>query len=423
MKNSRLFLVLLYGMLFLLTGKSWAQWVQTNEPHADVACLAAYPNKTGGTNLFAGTVGNGVFLSTDNGTSWTPTGLKDNYIVALVANGTTLLAATDGNGVCVSTDNGTTWTQTMLNTYTNGNYVSSVAISGTNLFAGTLYNGIFLSTDNGTTWTQTSPKWAYVNSLVVSPNGTGGTNLFAVAKGTGAFLSTDNGTNWTEVDNGLPWNYVNTLTVSPNGTGGTNLFAAANGSNAFLSTDNGTNWIKTGTINGNVSVFALSGKNIFVGTDSFSGQGGVSLSSDNSASWTDVSTGLPGTDVNILTVGSTDIFLWTAIGGIYKRSLSEMITAVKGNENQIPAKFWLDQNYPNPFNLSTTINYSLPKTGHVALKVYDVLGKEVATLVNEKESSGNYYIQFNANKLASGIYFYRLIAGNLVMTKKLILMK
>ena len=87
------------------------------------------------------------------------------------------------------------------------------------------------------------------------------------------------------------------------------------------------------------------------------------------------------------------------------------------------ASFTLFQNYPNPFNPTTTINYSIPKAGLVTLKVYNVLGKEVATLVNKVESSGNHHILFNANKLASGVYFYRLRAGNTVMTKKLLLMK
>lgn len=89
----------------------------------------------------------------------------------------------------------------------------------------------------------------------------------------------------------------------------------------------------------------------------------------------------------------------------------------------IPNEYMLLQNYPNPFNPKTTINYSIPKTSFVIIKVYDVLGKEVATLVNENKSAGNYSVVFNASKLASGVYYYIIRADNYTDIKKLILLK
>lgn len=89
----------------------------------------------------------------------------------------------------------------------------------------------------------------------------------------------------------------------------------------------------------------------------------------------------------------------------------------------LPTEFRLYQNYPNPFNPTTTIKYSIPKSSFVKIIVYDILGNEIATLVNEDKTSGYYSIAFYANKLASGIYFYRMQAGNFVETKKLILIK
>jgi len=88
-----------------------------------------------------------------------------------------------------------------------------------------------------------------------------------------------------------------------------------------------------------------------------------------------------------------------------------------------PSEFNLSQNYPNPFNPSTTISYSLAQSGFVQLKVYDILGEEVSTLVNKVQSSGNYNVEFNANELPSGIYFYRLQSGSFSETKKLVLLK
>jgi hypothetical protein len=100
------------------------------------------------------------------------------------------------------------------------------------------------------------------------------------------------------------------------------------------------------------------------------------------------------------------------------------ITSVAENKADIPAEFSLKQNYPNPFNPSTTISFGLPKKSHVSLKIYDLLGREMATLVNNEEmSAGSYTKEFNARRLTSGVYFYRLQAGAFTKTKKLLLLK
>ena len=88
-----------------------------------------------------------------------------------------------------------------------------------------------------------------------------------------------------------------------------------------------------------------------------------------------------------------------------------------------PVDFALEQNYPNPFNPTTTINYSIPEAGNVEIKVYDVLGTEVATLINEEREPGNFTVAFNASSLASGVYIYTLRTNNFVQTNKMILMK
>jgi hypothetical protein len=88
-----------------------------------------------------------------------------------------------------------------------------------------------------------------------------------------------------------------------------------------------------------------------------------------------------------------------------------------------PTTFALSQNYPNPFNPATVINFSIPELSKITLKVYDVLGKEVATLLNEEKAAGNYEVKFDASRLSSGVYFYSLSAGNTLMTKKMMLMK
>ena len=89
----------------------------------------------------------------------------------------------------------------------------------------------------------------------------------------------------------------------------------------------------------------------------------------------------------------------------------------------LPAKTQLSQNYPNPFNPTTIIHYDLPKTVHVRLTISDVLGREMATLVNELQQPGSKSVEFNSTALPSGVYFYRIVAGDFIQTKKMVLMK
>ena len=106
--------------------------------------------------------------------------------------------------------------------------------------------------------------------------------------------------------------------------------------------------------------------------------------------------------------------------GVLKKVVTTSIEQMQYNQS---SHFDLVQNYPNPFNPSTKISWQSPVTSHQILKVYDVLGNEVATLVNEERPAGSYEIDFNASKLSSGIYFYKLLSGAFISTKKMILMK
>jgi hypothetical protein len=118
-------------------------------------------------------------------------------------------------------------------------------------------------------------------------------------------------------------------------------------------------------------------------------------------------------------------------GAIVIKSLSGEKLVAEKNNLLSPLEYSLAQNYPNPFNPSTTINYTVPSAGNVQLKVYDIIGNEVATLVNEEKEPGSYEVPFNASQLSSGVYIYSLRAVNpstgsgqvFVETKKMILMK
>ncbi len=113
--------------------------------------------------------------------------------------------------------------------------------------------------------------------------------------------------------------------------------------------------------------------------------------------------------------------------GYYTYKILSNVSSVEGSEGERVSEYQLGQNYPNPFNPTTIIKYSVVKSGNVSLKIYDVLGNEVATLVNEEKQPGNYKVEFQSTvsnqQLASGIYFYQLRTGDFVQTKKMILLR
>ncbi|OGU78796.1 MAG: hypothetical protein A2W11_03155 [Ignavibacteria bacterium RBG_16_35_7] len=101
----------------------------------------------------------------------------------------------------------------------------------------------------------------------------------------------------------------------------------------------------------------------------------------------------------------------------------DIVLGVNGTGGSVPTDFALEQNYPNPFNPATTIKFSIPQSSRVTLKIYDILGREVSTLVNEVRNAGNYEVNFNASGFASGMYIYTITAGDYRASKKMMLLK
>jgi hypothetical protein len=115
------------------------------------------------------------------------------------------------------------------------------------------------------------------------------------------------------------------------------------------------------------------------------------------------------------------LFAGTEYAGVFRSTTST--DAISEHPAPLPIAVSLEQNYPNPFNPSTTIRYGLPKRSNVTLTVFNTLGQVVATLVNETQNAGHHDVKFEASGLASGVYFYRLQAGEYVATKKLLILK
>ena len=394
--------------LFIHASISQAQWVQTSGPTSgDVRSLAVM-----GTNLFAATYADGVFLSTNNGESWTAvnTGLTNMTVFSLAVMGSNIFAGTNGSGVFLSTNNGTSWAA--INLGLSALQVTSLVFNDTNLFAGT-GGGVYRTTNNGKNWSavNTGLTDTIVNALQIS-----GPNLYAGTYGGGVFLSTDNGTTWTVVNAGLTNTYISCFAGN-----GPYLFAGTWTKGVFRSTNNGTLWTPADSDLTEKGIRALT----FVGADLFVGTiGGVSLSTNNGMSWVSVDSGFTQyiNGMAFAAIGP-NIFVATDGYGVWRRPLSELVSVKETHKEILPTSYSIQQNYPNPFNPSTTIKYTLPHATHVTLKIYDILGRVVAELVNGTQEAGYKSVQYDASGLVSGIYFYRLQAGAYVETKKLVVIR
>jgi hypothetical protein len=178
-------------------------------------------------------------------------------------------------------------------------------------------------------------------------------------------------------------------------------------------------WVQTNEpFSGQVYALAMSGLSVFAGTAG----GGFFLSTNNGTSWTAANMGVTSQSIQCLAFDGTNLFAGNT-GGVWRRTLSEMITSAEPSVYDIPGEFVLHHNYPNSFNPSTTIKYELSKSTEVRLMVYDMLGREVSVLVNERRDPGVHEVTFDGSGLSTGVYFCSLTAGDLVATKRLLLLK
>jgi ligand-binding sensor domain-containing protein len=220
---------------------------------------------------------------------------------------------------------------------------------------------------------------------------------------------------------------VNALAVD-----GSRLFAGTF-HGVFVSTNDGTNWaaFNAGLTSTEVWSLAVDGSTLFAGTD-----GGVFRSTDNGTSWTPVNAGLTGTFVRSMAVHDSHLFAGTYSTGVWRRPLSEMVSAIEDDVDHVPVGFTLAQNYPNPFwrgaasreIAATTIRYQLPKTTDVVLKIYNTFGQEVRTLVHARQPAGENAAVWDGKdafgkEVSSGIYIYRLQTGASIQSRKMLFVR
>ncbi|MFH0736299.1 MAG: T9SS type A sorting domain-containing protein [bacterium] len=304
------------------------------------------------------------------------------------------------------------------------------------LYYGT--NRIYRTVDSAVSWTAISgnltsglysPRLGTVTTIAVAKNNS--EYIYAGTDDSQIWVSKNNGATWNEVSDGLPIRWVTRLIVDP--ADENIVYATFSGlrwkdpeSHVFKSTNAGSTWqdISSNLPDAPVDAFAVDNNDpniLYLGNDI-----GAFVTFNGGINWEILGNGLPVVPVNDMKIQEETNFLIIGTHGrsMYKINLDDVYSSVDNSYSLRPETFTLSQNYPNPFNPSTLIEFYIPQQGNVKLTVYDILGKEVKTLVNNNINSGNHKVEFNATGLSSGIYFYTLKYNNKqTITKKMILAK
>jgi photosystem II stability/assembly factor-like uncharacterized protein len=320
-----------------------------------------------------------IFQTSNGGATWTTAdthaGFGDDLGMTSATNGFFIGDPIAGNwDLLKSTNAGLNWSlwSTLATTNTSGTYNNAACFDGNNVwFESVGLSTIHYSANLGVNWSSQTIPLAEITAISFNSSATGLAGGSSTSPG--LLKSTNYGVNWSAITNPYPSNSISGIVGAQQ-----------------------TWWVaQQGT--------------------------GISKSTNDGSTWTTDYTAAAGSFYH-MTKSRSGATIWAvrSNGGISRYGLVTGITPIS---NEVPATFSLNQNYPNPFNPTTKINFALPKSGLVTLKVYDVLGKEVATLVNEVKNAGTYNYEFNASSLTSGVYFYKLEANGFSDVKKMMLVK
>jgi photosystem II stability/assembly factor-like uncharacterized protein len=407
---------LLVTLIVVFSLQSFAQWNRIEEIEYPFIYSALFNND----DIFVG--GDSLYISRDRGLTWS-SDLPSNQpieITALFKTNNLLFLGTYGQGIFISSDNGQNWHQLNSGLGVFAKYAKKFVVAGDTVFYGSDGGGVYfhkLNTNYWQSYNENLPDniaWT-TNDIVISGN-----NILLSAGSSGFYyIRPKEASNWIEARIQSPgggYTTPNTFFTF------NNIVFAGSRAGIFRSFDNGISWEYVG-INAlplNVISFVNNGNRIFAGltraADFF-----VWYSDDFGSTWNPLYHEFQG----LRQLYIYDNKMWAATNdGLYYTELSPSYVEPDLNVNQ----FILEQNYPNPFNPSTKIGWQSPVSGHQTLKIYDVLGNEVATLVDEYRESGRYEVEFNVAQvsrpeISSGLYLYKLTVSNFSVIRKMMLIK
>ena len=370
-------------------------------------------------NIYAGASGSvkSIYKSTNGGENWDEVlsnGASNFLSIACDSLGN-VYAGNVSNGLMKSSNGGQNWTNVPVSVF-NNHSVESVACGRNGyVYAGCISGGVFRSTDYGATFPVN-----VINTLTIVTLAVDRFNSDIIYAGAssgsppnyGFYRSTDAGLTFSSNLNPFNiWGVVEKL----NG----DLYSITTSSPYpfHKSTNSGSNWSMQSTLSSAKRGLCMDlSENFYV-----SGNGGVFKSTDDGLTFTNFNFTYTSNQVisfqNRILVAASG----TSNGGVY--IYTDSLVSVKEKHNVIPEKFVLYRNYPNPFNPETILSYDLRSPALVVLEIYDIKGKSISVLVNEKQAAGKYKVLWNALNFPSGVYFYRLSADSYSETRKMALIK
>jgi len=396
----------------------------------------------------------GIYKSTNYGNNWygSNNGYSNINFKNVLAVDSIVIAGSENLGVYISRNYGSTWN--LISQFGNTASSYSYLYDANKIY---LYNssGFVYSTNEGNSWI-TIP---YPPSSTTSGHYYAKDSVIIYSTQDGIYKTTNFGVNWIKSDNGVTSPFVLESAVFINESV---MFAQIIDWSVnyllFKSTNGGVNWTQIVNPYNNqneIKFFTQNLNTIYAGTMS-----GLYASTNNGDSWTLKSNGMPISSVQGLTYVNNIIYAATSTQGIYKstdnaltwQSYNDGIsnntiysissggpvlfaggsgsfyirnpeTSINHIGENIPSKYSLGQNYPNPFNSSSKFKFEISKSGDVKIIVYDIQGREVQTLVNERLSAGTYEVRFDGSMLTSGVYFYRMVTHGFTEAKRMLLIK
>jgi hypothetical protein len=364
--------------------------------------------------LIAGTYGSGVYY-TDNGINWSysTNGMTDNKILSLTVNGNYVFAGSENGGVYRSSDKGINWIP--ANNGLTSFEIHTICSNAGNVYAGT-NTGVYMTQDNGTIWTKISST--AVGNIIYAV--TAYNNKIIATSVNGVFITSNGGINWNNITTGIS-SYIYCLSNFNN-----TAYAGSSNNGVYKTTNDGLNWISINSgLPGGKAVRTVFCENEKIYAALYNG-GGIYFLPSAGILWVPANEGLTQLTCYTVIAYKNHVYAGTT-SGIFRRSKAEF-TSIRKIEGNIPRNFILYQNYPNPFNSTSNLKFEIAKSGDVKIAVYDIMGREVQTLVNKRLESGTYEVSFDASRggsvgLNSGVYFYTLETEDFMCSKKMLLIK
>lgn len=417
-------------LVVVLSISVYGQWTKVSTQNAGLGGRLHGSNST--LFLYGSFGGFHVYKSTDEGASWTDIIQKfpyDVYYMYNYNNEIFALTAAAGKSIYVSSDGGENWSQrSTIPTITGNGALLWLTSDGNKLYAMSNRKSFYTSTDNGANWTETVINTTAGGNM--SCFAAAGNVMVSVIQGTGAVVSTDGGQNWA-INN--PTNPALTITYVIHFDG--SVYGISSGSGVYRFNAGTNAWISLSAGLPDASSFNFSKALLKVGNTLYTTTIGfldsklsVFSSTDNAVTWNQVSTtglGLINAATSSTSVAFTNqnMFIYdynNNVASVYKSAVAP--TSV-GDLIQSPEAVELTQNHPNPFHSNTVISFKLTRNHHVKLTIYDMQGREIAILLDEEKHEGMHNVPCKLDNLTSGIYLYKLEAGEFTATKRMIIDK